>query len=350
MNNKIAFAPLAAAVVIGGLSCAAHGQTVYKDADNTLDIYGRLQAQVGNDWERSEDSGADTHMGGRLGISMSRALSAFDDSPLEGTRVVGKYEWQVNTEKYETNTNADGTWNARYAYLGLSNKKYGDLLFGRTQNPLWQAIKITYKYMNWVPNTNSYLLTRIDNSYQFNRQDGTIQWNFSHGNHLFEAAYVMGNGNSSDKVDDGTMASYRYTYKSGDITLIPVLAYSDFNASQASIEDKNEKEHQQIIGGLDFYYGDLNIGFTANHQILTDYDNSERKFNGFDGLVAYDMGRTRLTLGYSSIQEVSVTRKKEDWRAELRYRLASQTYLSATYLSDRVKDENSYVFGLRFYF
>ncbi|WP_115716984.1 porin [Gallaecimonas mangrovi] len=350
MDKKIKVASLAVALGLSAMSSTSYGATVYKDADNTLDVYGRLQAQIGNGWNRDEDSGAEARMGGRLGFAMSRYLTGLDGTFLEGTKVVGKYEWQTNTEEYDTHS-SDGTWTPRYAYLGLSNKKYGDLLIGRTQNPLWQVIKITYKYINWTPDTNSYLLSRVDKSYSFNRQDATVQWNYTNGHNTFEFARVMGNGESDARVDYGNMASYRYDYRNGDFKFSPALAYSDFKASADSIADENEREHRQYMGGFDMYYGDWNLGVTANHQTLTDFDYTKREFNGFDSMLAYSVtNRTTMTLGYSSIREISVTRKKEDWRMELEYRLARKTYLAATYLSDRVNDENSYLLGLRYYF
>ncbi|VTR23005.1 Uncharacterised protein [Serratia fonticola] len=61
-------------------------------------------------------------------------------------------------------------------------------------------------YSNWVG-------TRIDSSYQWNRQDGTLQYEYTNGGLDVRTAYVMGNGASDSTVDDGYMASLGYAFE-----------------------------------------------------------------------------------------------------------------------------------------
>ncbi len=48
--------------------------------------------------------------------------------------------------KKDDNKTKDKDLDARYAYLGLSHAKYGELIAGRTKNPLYQVMRMTDKY------------------------------------------------------------------------------------------------------------------------------------------------------------------------------------------------------------
>ncbi|VTR23008.1 Uncharacterised protein [Serratia fonticola] len=46
----------------------------------------------------------------------------------------GKLEWQVNTQKNDTEV-AEDNWDIRYGYIGIDGKDLGKLMVGRTRNP-----------------------------------------------------------------------------------------------------------------------------------------------------------------------------------------------------------------------
>ena len=154
-------------IALSGASTSALAISVYKDKATTLDIYGRIEWQLANGDASFAKDDSRSQIGGRLGIYLTRDLPLLED-----TKLVGRLEWQVRTEKDDNKTN-DKDLDARYAYLGLSHAKYGELIAGRTKNPLYQVMRMTDKYKNFTPNVYNYGITTIDDSYQFNRQDGT---------------------------------------------------------------------------------------------------------------------------------------------------------------------------------
>ncbi|MGS0066803.1 porin, partial [Escherichia coli] len=95
----------------------------------------------------------------------------------------------------------------------------------------------------------------IDDSYQFNRQDGTLQWNGDFSGHQVQLAYVFGNGNSdNDALDNGMMASYRKMIKFGDVKITPAIAVSQYNRQDGVKTTDGRKKHSQVMGGLQFDY------------------------------------------------------------------------------------------------
>ncbi|SQA82074.1 Outer membrane protein (porin) [Citrobacter freundii] len=88
---------------------------------------------------------AEAIWGGRIGIYLTRDLDILPE-----TKIVGRLEWQVRTEKNDNNT-GESDMEARYSYVGLSNKTWGELITGRTKNPLYQVMKMTDKYKKFHP-------------------------------------------------------------------------------------------------------------------------------------------------------------------------------------------------------
>ncbi|WP_049010343.1 porin, partial [Citrobacter koseri] len=202
-------------ILLTGMTTSSYAMSIYNKDGNTLDIYGRVEGKIASGENSYAGSETRTNLGGRLGIYLTRDLDFIPE-----TKIVGRLEWQVRTEKNDSNT-GDSDLKARYSYIGLSNKTWGELIVGRTKNPLYQVMKMTDKYKNFTPNIYSYGITTIDDSYQFNRQDGTVQWNAKFAGNEIQLAWVAGNGSSNEALDYGAMASYRNTLRLGDFRLTP---------------------------------------------------------------------------------------------------------------------------------
>ena len=110
-------------------------------------------------------------------------------------------------------------------------------------------MRMTDKYKNFTPNVYNYGITTIDDSYQFNRQDGTLQWNGDFSGHQVQLAYVFGNGNSdNDALDNGMMASYRKMIKFGDVKITPAIAVSQYNRQDGVKPPTAAKKHNRGNG------------------------------------------------------------------------------------------------------
>ncbi len=332
------------------LASFAQAQTVYDDETNKLDVYGRLESQIakGDESFVGEDDWSG-RMSGRLGFNMSRALTAVD-----GSRVVGKFEWQIRTESNDTRFDEGEDLQARYNYVGIENDDWGMLVFGRTKSPMYQVMRMTDKYKNYTPGMYNYGLSSIDTSYSYNRQDATLLYNGTFGIHQVEAAYVLGNG-ENDRLDNGMMASYRMNYKGSGFKLSPAIAVSQFNRNDDNT-DTSRKQHNQVMVGAELSLKGVTFGLTANYLKIDLQSGAEDKYFGMDSIVAYKWNRFTVLAGYSFLDEKDEdTYEKEDWRVEGQWTLARRTYLSLTYdreliASNKKSDDDAITLGLRYDF
>ncbi|MEF3109998.1 porin [Raoultella sp. WB_B2P2-3] len=333
------------------VSSAVSALDVYKDKKNTLDIYGRLEWQLAHGDASFAENDSRNQLGGRLGLYLTRQLDLIDD-----TKIVGRVEWQVRTEK-DDNKTGDKDLDVRYAYVGLSHARYGELIGGRTKNPLYQVMRMTDRYKNFTPNIYSYGITTIDDSYQFNRQDGTIQWNGEFDGHQVQLAYVMGNGNSDNgALDDGIMASYRKTYTVIGLEITPAIAASEYNRKEGVKTTDGRKKHKQLLGGLQLDYGDISLATTVGKVTIERDNKADNDYTSFDSLASWKYKKLRFLGGYSTLNESGKNiAERRGWRAETQLTLAKDTYFSLTYVKE-LADKNekthddAFIAGLRYDF
>ena len=332
------------------LASFAQAQTVYDDGTNKLDIYGRLEGQIAQgDGSFAGEDDWSGRMTGRLGFTMSRELSAIEDS-----RVIGKFEWQIRTETNDTRLDKGKDLEARYNYLGIENDDWGMVIFGRTQNPMYQVMKMTDRYKNYTPGIYNYGISSIDTSYKYNRQDATLQYNGHFGIHEVQVAYVMGNG-ENDRLDNGMMASYRMNYKGDGFNLSPALAVSQYKRNDEAT-GTSRKQHDQIMAGIELGWNNFTFGVTADHVDIKQNSGNHDKYFGMDSIISYKWKRFTLLAGYSFLDEKDEDiYEKEDWRIEGQWTLARRTYLSLTYnreLASKNKDSDNdaITLGLRYDF
>ncbi|TQI79420.1 putative porin [Serratia fonticola] len=331
----------------------AEAVTVYNNKGTQLDIYGRIEAQVGNEWTSDQTNA--TNLTGRLGFEAKTKLD-------EQFGLFGKLEWQVNTQKNDTK-NSNDNWDIRYSYVGIDGKDLGKLMVGRTRNPMYQWMGITDRYMNYTANVYSnWVGTRIDSSYQWNRQDGTLQYEYTNGGLDLRTAYVMGNGASSSTVEDGYMASLGYAFEfpiaGTPLKIKPVVAWQKMTKDPKDTSLSGYyTNYVQKGAGVRLNYGQAYLGINVGKQTYERAGNrADRNFDSFDSLAEYWFTKKiALRGGYSQLIESEddyVHRKQ--WVSELEYRVLRNVHLSATYIYDDRESydsaENLWVLGLRYEF
>ncbi|MFC0226966.1 porin [Serratia aquatilis] len=331
---------------------AAQAVTVYNSKGSQLDIYGRIEAQAGNEWTAEHNSA--TNLTGRLGFEAQQKLDEQFD-------LFGKLEWQVNTQKNDTK-NPNNTWDIRYGYLGVDAKKFGKIMAGRTRNPMYQWMGITDRYMNYTSNVYSnWVGTRIDSSYQWNRQDGTLQYEYVNGGLDIRTAYVMGNGSSSSTIDNGYMASLGYAFEfpvaGTPLKIKPVIAWQKMtkDPNDTSLSG-NYTDYLQQGAGVRLSYGKAYLGINVGRQTYEQKGKPDKDYDAFDSLAEYWFtSKVALRGGYSQLIESDndyVHRKQ--WITEAEYRLKKNVHFSATYIYDDRESyesaENLWVLGLRYEF
>ncbi|MGO2282159.1 MULTISPECIES: porin [Vibrio] len=334
--------------LLTAMSSSSYAIEVYNDTVNSLDIYGRAEGQIatGKGSFTGDDTGA--RMTGRLGFLMGRQLSI-----IENTRIIGKFEWQLRTETNDTKLDAGEDLEARYNYIGFDNKTWGELIVGRTKNPMYQVMKITDKYKNYTPNIYNYGISSIDTSYTYNRQDSTLQWNSHIDKHQFQVAYVMGNGENG-RLDYGIMGSYYTHVKIDQVKITPTFAASQFKRNDDNT-DTTRKEHNQAMAGLEVAWQQFTFGVTADYTNIKQ-NNGEDKYFGLDSIASYQWQKFKLLGGYSFLEERDQDiYEKEDWRIEGQLTLAKKTYLSLTYdkelaASNKKTNNDAITLGLRYDF
>ncbi|MDN0117524.1 porin [Yersinia frederiksenii] len=347
---KIKIMPI---ILLTCMSSSTFAMNVYKDKETTLDIYGRLEYQFAHGDSSFAGDDVRNQLGGRLGIYVTRDLSL-----LEETKIIGRLEWQLRTEKNDNKTK-DRDLDARYAWLGLSHARYGELIGGRTQNPLYQVMRMTDKYKNFTPNVYNYGISTIDTSFQYNRQDGTLQWNGQFDGHQIQAAYVAGNANSDNEgLDNGMMISYRKMIKFGDLKITPALAASEFNRKDNPQKNTTDgrKKHQQVMGGLQLDYNAMSLAITAGKLSIERDNKSDNDYFSFDSVASYQFKHIKILGGYSFLDEDGKDiYEKEGWRAEAQLTVAKNAYLSLTYdkvlANNNLKiNDDAIILGLRYDF
>ncbi|EBH9705689.1 porin [Klebsiella pneumoniae] len=337
-------------ILLTGMTTSSYAMSIYNKDGNTLDIYGRVEGKIASGENSYAGSETRTNLGGRLGIYLTRDLDFIPE-----TKIVGRLEWQVRTEKNDSNT-GDSDLKARYSYIGLSNKTWGELIVGRTKNPLYQVMKMTDKYKNFTPNIYSYGITTIDDSYQFNRQDGTVQWNAKFAGNEIQLAWVAGNGSSNEALDYGAMVSYRNTLRLGDFRLIPAIAASRYKRQDGVKTTDGRNQNDQIMAGLQLSYKNVEAAVTALRTSIARDNKSDNDFKGMDSLLSWKYGKFKFLTGYSFLDEKDKSvYEKEDWRVETQITLADDTWLSFTYdkafanKNQKVNDD-ALIVGLRYDF
>ncbi|MFE8118442.1 porin [Brenneria goodwinii] len=334
------------------ITTSVHAVTVYNNKDTRLDIYGRVEAQIGNGWTNDNTNAA--NLTGRLGFEAQQKLD-------ESFNLFGKLEWQVTTQKNDTK-NTEDNWDVRYAYAGVGSKDYGRIMVGRTRNPMYQWMGLTDRYMNYTANVYSnWVGSRIDSSWQWNRQDGTIQYEYENKGVDVRLAYVMGNGAADSTIDNGYMASLGYSFDiqiaGKPLKIKPVIAWQSLTKDPKNTTlSGNYTDYSQKGAGIRLNYDKALLALNIGRQSYERQGRPDIDYDVFDSLAEYWFtNKIALRGGYSQlIEKKSNYVHRRQWVTEAEYRLKRNIHFSVTWIYDERESydsaENLWIAGLRYDF
>ncbi|WP_116473042.1 porin [Zobellella maritima] len=197
---------------------SASAVEIYSAEDGSkVDFYGRVQYDAGELKHQVADSTKAENFGGagsaRLGTNVQYTLNNDVD-------LIGKLEWQVTAEGADDTKTSD--IDARYAWAGFRFMDTTDLTFGRSQDPMAQALYLTDV---------------------FNIFGGAV-------------AYGDAIGGVSDKTDD----QMRVSYAANGVDLRAAYAFADADKQ----DDNAGKENQwSASAGYTFPFG---LGLVAAYE------------------------------------------------------------------------------------
>ncbi|AEY02066.1 outer membrane porin II (OmpK40) [Oceanimonas sp. GK1] len=221
---------------------SASAVTVYSDEGAQVDIYGRVQFDGGELDHQNDSNGKEvksesfgTDGSARLGVNMSYALNNDVD-------LIGKLEWQVAAEASD-----DSKFDARYAWAGFRFMDTTELTFGRSVDPLAQAIYLTDVF------------------------------------NIFGAGITYGSEFSiSDKADDQIMA----TYAANGVDLRAAYAFADDDRTDFANQANGDVAENQwaVSAGYTFPFG---LGLVAAYEQQNGYEKTGLTSQNIDQDVWY---------------------------------------------------------------
>lgn len=326
--------------------------TLYNEENTKLDIYGRAEGLAGNNLTADGSNAGD--LTGRLGIYARQSLN-------DQFSVVARYEGQLYTRKKDYKS-SQLSWDTRYSHIGIDSKDFGLLMLGRTRNPMYQWMGLTDRYMNYTSNVYATgVSSRIDSSYQWNRQDGTLQYEYRHDGLDLRAAYVMGDGNEDSTIDKGYMLSMGYNFSvpinDKALQIKPVLAWQKMVRDQQKSKVKNNYiDYVQQGAGISASYNNTYLAVNIGKQIYQRTNRPDEEYRAVDTLAEYKIKKNIFIRGgYSQlVKQDTDAKQRKQWTIEVEYLPVNNLHLSATYIYDQRdsydSNENLWVAGVRYEF
>lgn len=302
---------LALAVSSATLMTAAHAATVYDADGQTLDVYGKVEADMTHAGAEKNGSGhaeakGDLTTSARLGIKGTTRVN--DD-----VSVFGKLEWQVSGQ------NSDGNkFKTRYAYLGTDFHDAGKVSFGQQYTPLYTSLVKTIDIFDqWGMEAQGGL-------YGESREASQVVYSNTLGNFDVQAGYQFRNSDNNDinGISKGTEQDNAYSlatvYHTGfGLNLRAAYARQNFadssqaatfsldpttgNVKSTAAQAGNSDGKINTYGvGADYTLNDLYLAFVylgsrADNGAST---NSDTDTDSYDLVAAYTIDQYRLYTGY----------------------------------------------------
>ncbi|MEL0636538.1 porin [Marinomonas sp. TI.3.20] len=293
------------------MMASAHAANVYNANGSSLDVYGKVEADMThagstkNSNKSQVDAKGDLTTSARLGIKGETRVN-------DNVSVFAKGEWDVSGQ------NSDGsTFKARKAYLGADFGKDGKVSFGQQNTPLYtsltQAIDI---FDQWGMEAQTGI-------YGESRQASQAIYSNTFGNLDVQAGYQFRNNDGKDigamsTTTAGTTTttdneqdnaySLAGVYHTGiGLNLRAAYARQNFGGLGASAQSGTTLTTGSTDGKIDTY--GLGADYTLNDLYLafvylgskTDNGaavNSNTSMNSYDLVGAYNINQYRLYTGY----------------------------------------------------
>ncbi|MFB9847516.1 porin [Oceanisphaera arctica] len=343
---------------------SASAVTVYSDEGAQVDIYGRVQFDGGefgyqNDANskkvKSKDFGTDGSA--RLGANVKYVLNNDVD-------LIGKLEWQVTAEGSDDAKTSD--IDARYAWAGFRFMDTTDLTFGRSQDPLAQAIYLTDVFNKFggaiTYNSEIGLSDKADDqmmvAYAANGLDLRAAYAFGDKDKTDFANQVTPTSGTTDVQENQWSASAGYTFPFG---LGLVAAYEQKNGyAKTPLATSNNADVDAWLAGASytidgFYFAGLYI----DRQRETASGDDESK--AYELHAQYNVDAWTLMAQYSNEQYDAAGAAAEfdsidDITLGVQYDLNHKAKLYAEYvisdseIADGTKKDDQYGLGIQYNF
>jgi predicted porin len=264
-------------------SAAATAANVYKTDSQSMDVYGRVEADLTNAAQNkgSQEKSTDLNTSARLGIKgttkLTDSLSAF-----------ARGEWQVNGE----NSDSD-QFKSRHVYLGLDAGTAGNIKFGQTDTPLYTSLThVIDIFDQWGMEAQQGLYgeSRQQSQAIYSNTFGPVSVQLGYQFHTKDAKDTL--GFSSTNEQNGAYSA-AVVYNTG-MGLNVHAAYARQNFTGV---DKGNKDNYGF--GLDYTNDNLYAGFVyLGAKSNPDGSNNDVTVNSYDLVGAYTLGQTRIYTGW----------------------------------------------------
>ncbi|MHA6964290.1 porin [Zobellella denitrificans] len=310
---------------------SASAVTVYSDEGSQVDVYGRIQYDLG------ELKGADNeNIGGdgsaRLGVNVKYNLNQDVD-------LIGKLEWQIAAEEDQWAKTGGKDLNSRYAWAGFRFMGTTDLTFGKSENPYVQLSDVTDIFNLWGASAYSHDW-RIDDQVRVSYADQGFD---------LRAAYAFADDNRElvggervgDKNQYSLSAGYAFAAGPGELGLVAAYEARNSNVANSDVDEWGLGVNYAIDG---FYFG-TTYGETS-------YDaSSDERFWEVAG--SYTVDAWTLAAAYNLREETEGAKngKVNEYLLAVQYALNAKTKLYSEYVIDETRSGNDkYGVGIQYNF
>ncbi|MBL1377111.1 porin [Zobellella iuensis] len=302
---------------------SASAVTVYSDQGAQVDVYGRIQYDIGElKGANNEDIGGDGKA--RLGVNVKYNVNNDVD-------LIGKFESEVAAESSQ-----NGKFNSRYAWAGFRFMGTTDLTFGKSENPFVQLSDVTDIFNLWGASAYSHNW----------RVDDQIRVSYADQGFDLRAAYAFADDNrTSDTVGAKNQYSLSagYAFATGPGELGLVAAYEARNSNEV-----NSDEEEWGLGAnfsIDGFY----FGATYGE---TDFDaGSDERF--WEVAASYNVDAWTLGAAYNNRKETQGAKDKlvDEYLLAVQYALNSKAKLYGEYVINDLSNSNDrYGVGIQYNF
>lgn len=305
-------------------SAAATAANVYKTDSQSMDVYGRVEADMTNAGDNGQEKSTKLDTSARLGIKgttkLTDSLSAF-----------ARGEWQVNGENSESTK-----FNSRHVYLGLDAGTAGNIKFGQTDTPLYTSLtSVIDIFDQWGMEAQQglYGYSRQQSQAIYSNTFGPVSVQLGYQFHTTGAKDALGfaGGAKDPSADQNGAYSAAVVYNTG-MGLNLRAAYARQNMGAGS----GDKDNYGL--GLDYTNDNFYAAFVyEGAKSDPDGSGNDLTVNSYDLVGAYTMGQTRIYTGWG-IQRQSddgsaATFAAHDGTAVNSYKLGVEYNFTSNFLS-----------------
>lgn len=243
------------------LAASANAAVVYDKDGQQLDVYGQLRYMAGQKDNGTTDTTSDSYRADKVGEADnfggdSRVRIGIDGKWATGyndVSLIGKQEWQVASQGNDTSDgDTNGTFNARYSYIGADFGNGVQSVVGAVASPYAQLTDTTDIYQNYSGGVEDQSVGDI--------WDDSVAVNYAADNWDLRSAVSFSDEEKTDSDLNGDDAktqtrygvSAGYTFAIDEVSsLKPVLAYQ---AEEGKTAGGLDYTNSQYAAGLGYTY------------------------------------------------------------------------------------------------